>query len=80
MLIMQRVVGDKREIRFESKEWNQGDQVEVIGGNLTGMKGLLVRRNGKSEFVVELLTIGYQMHMVMEDKYLRKVSLERLSI
>jgi transcription antitermination factor NusG len=80
MLIMQRVVGDQKAITFEPKEWNQGDSVEVIGGNLTGLKGILLRRNGKSEFVIELLTIGFQMHMLIEDKYLRKVSHARLSV
>jgi hypothetical protein len=52
----------------------------VIGGNLTGMQGTLLRRNGKTEFIVELKTIGFQMHMLIEDQYLQKVAEESLSM
>jgi len=80
ILLMKRVVGEKTNIRFEPTKWNTGDKVEVIGGNLTGMRGTLLRRNGKTEFIVELKTIGFQMHMLIEDQYLQKVAEESLSM
>lgn len=78
--LMMRVVGEKTNIRFEPSEWNPGDKVEVIGGNLTGLRGVLLNRKGKSEFVVELQTIGFQMHMQIEEQFLQKVAVERASI
>lgn len=74
MQLMQRVVGEREDVRFEPREWTGGDRVEVIGGNLTGLQGILLNRNGKKEFTVALETIGFRMHMVIEQKYLRKVA------
>jgi transcription antitermination factor NusG len=74
MQLMQRVVGEQDGVRFEPREWARGDRVAVSGGNRTGLQGILLDRNGKKEFTVALETIGFRMHMVIEDKYLRKVA------
>jgi transcription antitermination factor NusG len=74
MQMMRRIVGELSEVVVEPREWLEGDRVEVIAGNLTGIKGTLVEQSGKHEFVVELESLGYQLRMVVDRSVLRKVS------
>jgi transcription antitermination factor NusG len=74
MQMMRRVVGELSEVVVEPREWLDGDRVEVIAGNLTGIKGKLIEQSGKHEFVVELESLGYQLRMVVDRSMLRKVS------
>jgi transcription antitermination factor NusG len=74
MQMMRRIVGELSEVVVEPREWLDGDRVEVIAGNLTGIKGTLVEQSGKHEFVVELESLGYQLRMVVDRSVLRKVS------
>ena len=51
----------------------EGDQVEVVGGKLTGIKGRLVDKQGKKQMVVELENVGYSLKMNIDVSLLRKV-------
>lgn len=74
MQMMRRVVGELSEVTVEPRAWVEGDKVEVIAGNLTGIQGTLLARNGKHEFVIELETLGYQLRMVVDRSVLRRVT------
>lgn len=74
MQLMRRVVGELSEISAEPKSWLQGDKVEVIAGNLTGIRGTLISQNGKHEFVIELESLGYQLRMVVDRRALRRIA------
>lgn len=74
MQMMRRVVGELSEVIVEPRQWTEGDHVEVIAGNLTGIQGTLVARNGKHEFIIELETLGYQLRMVVDRSVLRRVT------
>lgn len=71
--ILQRVVGENVEIEMEPSSYKEGDAVEIIGGNLTGLKGKLVKKENKHRFFVELEKMGYALRMEIPLELLRKV-------
>jgi len=76
--LLKRIAGDEVEV-FESEFYNfvQGEEVEVVSGHLTGMKGKIVARGGKSNFVVDLNTIGFQLRIKIDLALLRSIKLEQ---
>lgn len=71
--IMRLVVGEGIEVEAQEGQLSCGDEVEILGGSLTGMRGtLLDQQNGKN-FVIELETMGYSLVMHIEPSLLRRV-------
>lgn len=70
--ILRRVAGELDAVESEPLGYRPGDQVEIIGGNLTGIKGKLVHIQAKDKVVVDLDTIGYSLIMEIDTKWLRK--------
>ena len=74
--ILRRVVGESIEVKAqESRGLNfaSGDEVEIIGGSMTGVKGILMGQKNEKKFVIELETMGYSLFMDIEPSCLRKV-------
>ncbi|MCB0517444.1 MAG: UpxY family transcription antiterminator [Lewinellaceae bacterium] len=72
--ILKRVVGDGEfEIEAEPGVFHEGDEVEIIGGKLTGIKGRLVEKQGKKQMVIELENVGYSLRMNVDISLLRKI-------
>lgn len=72
--LIQRVVGEDVEVEMEPRQhMRKGDEVEIIGGRLTGLKGTLVNLDGQKHFVIELENMGYAMRMQVDPQYLRKI-------
>jgi transcription antitermination factor NusG len=71
MEILRRIVGEGQEVAVETEEYRVGDQVEVIGGQLTGIAGLLVDKEGEKFFIVDLDFIDTRLRMKIDPKYLR---------
>lgn len=72
MDLMRRVVGELAGVTADPMNWTPGDEVEVISGSLTGLKGTLTERKGKSELIVVLESIGYQLRVEIDERMLRK--------
>lgn len=51
-----------------------GDEVEVISGHLTGLKGKILDKAGKKSFLVDLETIGYQLRIRIDQNLLRPLN------
>ena len=67
-------MGEDVDVELEpTRHMRKGDQVEIIGGRLTGLKGTLVNLDGKKHFVLELENLGYAMRMEVDPQYLRKI-------
>lgn len=64
--ILRRVVGEGIEIEAEPSSYHVGDEVEVIGGNLTGLKGKLVKKDNDKNFLVELNNLGFMLRMYIQ--------------
>ena len=72
---LKRVVGEDIEVKETlSSDWYEGEEVEVISGQLAGMKGKIVSREGKRSFVIDLETIGYQLRIKVDFNILRPIS------
>lgn len=68
----------KRIVMDDTLEWEstpelfaEGQPVTITSGHLAGMKGKLVKKEGKNKFVVELETIGHSMLIEMDAKWLQ---------
>ena len=73
--LLKRIVGELETIEMSPLTFVEGTPVEIIAGNLTGVKGKLVKKQGKNEFVVELLNIGYQLQMIIDKSLLRPLNM-----
>ncbi|MFK7979542.1 MAG: UpxY family transcription antiterminator [Saprospiraceae bacterium] len=72
--IMRKVVGEGIPVMAEpSSAFRKGDQVEIIGGNLTGLSGVLIDNHGAKEVIIDLESMGYSLRMTLEAKFLRKL-------
>lgn len=72
MDIMRRVIGAQTEVDVQSGSFQAGDEVEIIGGNLTGLKGWLLEKENEKNFVIELENLGYSLRMSVSPQLLRK--------
>lgn len=70
--IMKRVVGEGQEVEVQEGSYQMGDEVEIIGGNLTGLKGWLVNAENEKNLVIELENLGYSLRMTVDPTLLRK--------
>lgn len=71
--IIRRVVGDQLEAQVEAISFAVGDEVEIIGGQLTGVRGKLLARENKKEVLLELTTIGLALRVKVREEWLRRV-------
>ncbi len=71
--ILRQITGEEQEITLSQGPIKVGNKAEIIGGRLTGMKGLVVEQKGDKNFVVQLDTLGYNLHMQIPKQYLRLI-------
>ena len=73
--ILKRVTGHFENIELiRAENYQIGEEVEVIAGNLTGLKGNIIRgsKSGKN-VVIELRRIGFQLSLQIDPIYLTRV-------
>jgi len=70
--ILKQIVGEGIPVTAEASSFHKGDLVEIIAGNLTGLKGTLVEEHGEKEMIVDLATMGYSLRMKVDAKLLKK--------
>lgn len=71
--ILKRITGEVGNIELIEEKLGEGDKVEIIGGELTGIKGRLVDINSTKSFVVDLGSLGYYLRIEINPKLLRKI-------
>jgi transcription antitermination factor NusG len=72
--LLKRVAGYVDEAKeLNSDLFEEGDEVEVISGHLTGVKGRLIAKEGKKSFLIELKSIAYQFRINIDPKILKPV-------
>lgn len=69
--LLKMIVGEIENVEVGQIVFETGDEVEIIGGNLTGIRGQLLNKDGKNSFVVQLVTIGMQLAMTIDKNNLR---------
>lgn len=69
--LLKRITGDYNEVKAEEIEYTEGMEVEIIAGNLTGVKGILIDKKSKHNFLVELRSLSYQLKINVDPNQLR---------
>ncbi len=72
--IMKQIVGEGIPVTAEPSRLQKGDAVVIVGGNLTGLEGILVDNHGDKEVIINLESMGYSLRMTLDSKYLQKVA------
>jgi len=72
--IMRRIVGEQSDIEVNKSSFQHGDEVEIIGGNLTGLKGILIENHTNRNLLIELNQIGYTLQLQVDAVLLRRVA------
>lgn len=70
--LMKRIIGETLDFTFEPSSFIEGEVVEVIGGQLTGLEGKLISKEGKQQFLIELTNVGYNFQMTIDPSLLRR--------
>lgn len=70
---LKKVVGEGIEIEVEPLSYKKGDEVEIVAGNLTGMRGKLVSVEGKKRVLIDLEHLGYSLRIAIDSKLLKKL-------
>lgn len=75
MDILMKVAGDVTEAHeTNDHSFETGQNVEVISGHLTGMQGKIISKSGKKNFVIALKTIGFQLMINIDLKFLKPLN------
>src|SRR5690606_37058317 len=61
--LIKRILGEAEAVHLENTPFQKGDFVEVIGGNLTGLKGILVEKENNKYLSVQLTNIGVSLNV-----------------
>lgn len=73
--ILRRIVGDTAlEVETTEYQFAVGDEVEIIGGSLTGLQARMIDAINKNTIVIGLENLGYQFHIKIDMKLVRKVA------
>ena len=76
MDIMKRVVGEAVDIEMNNDVYNIGDEVQIIGGELTGLRGHLIESNNHN-FRIALESLGMGLTISVDPVYLSKIGSAR---
>jgi len=71
--LLKQIIGEGIPLVAEKTGMNKGDLVKIIGGNLTGLQGVLVEVHGEKEMIIDLERMGYSLRMQIDAKLLSKV-------
>ena len=71
--ILQRVIGQKRELIAEPSRLCPGQPMEVIAGQLTGLRGKFIEALNPNNFVIELEQLGMDLRMQIDPALLQAI-------
>ena len=76
ILTLKRVVGDVESVEVAgSNAFEPGEEVEIIQGHLTGLKGRLISAQGKHQFIISLQNLGFELRLKVNEQVLRKTTI-----
>jgi transcriptional antiterminator RfaH len=71
--LIRRILGEVETVQLENTIFQKGDEVEVIGGNLTGLKGILIQKENTQYLNVRLTNIGISLNVSIGTHLVRKI-------
>ncbi len=72
--LIKRVLGELDKVEIDNNLFEKGDYVEVIGGNLTGLKGQLINKENDQYLSIKLINIGVALKVSIAVHLLRKIN------
>lgn len=72
--LLKRILGDTIEVEVERLTLYEGDEVEIMQGSLTGLKGKLVSFEGREKVVIDLENLGYSLRLSLDSKLVHKIN------
>lgn len=78
--LLKRITGEYNEVEAEEIEYLEGSEVEIVSGNLTGVKGILLEKQSKHNFLVELRSLSYQLKINVDPNHLRVIRKVALAV
>jgi len=78
--LLKRITGEYNEVKAEEIEYVEGSEVEIVSGNLTGVKGILLEKHSKHNFLVELRSLSYQLKINVDPNHLRVIRKVALAV
>lgn len=72
--LLKRIVGEYPEVAVSPLSFLVGEEVEILSGNLTGIRGKLVKKHNRHTFVVALESLGHELHLQLDVSLLCKVT------
>ena len=78
--LLKRITGEFNEVKAEEIEYVVGSEVEIVSGNLTGVKGILLEKQSKHNFLVELRSLSYQLKINVDPNHLRVIRKVALAV
>lgn len=76
--LMRHVVGEGVALEVSQGKIEVGQEAEIIGGRLTGLRGKVVAQKGEKNFVIELDQMRYNLHLQVATQYLQPLRQARL--
>lgn len=72
--LLKKITGELNEVEVARPDmYKLGDEVEVIRGKLTGLRGKVVENRGKQDIVIELGHIGIQLKIQIDPMHIRRI-------
>lgn len=75
--LMRHVVGEGVALEVSQGKIEVGQEAEIIGGRLTGLRGKVVAQKGDKNFVIELDQMKYNLHLQVPTQYLQPLQQAR---
>ena len=72
--LLQRITGEGIEVEVEPKSFLVGEEVEIVSGSLAGLRGILLQKDRKKNFVIELSNIGFMLRISVEPAMLKRLA------
>lgn len=70
--LIKRILGEYKNIDVQTLELVEGEEIEIIAGKLTGLRGKLIQVKGKNKVLVELQNIGVGLYLTVETSMIQK--------
>lgn len=71
--LIRRIVGDGEVRETSKRDLREGDLVEIIGGKLTGVRGILEGPRNRKRVAVSLQNLGFVLVIEVDPKCLRRI-------
>ncbi|MDX1686296.1 MAG: UpxY family transcription antiterminator [Saprospiraceae bacterium] len=72
--LLKRVAGETGKVYSHHERPKVGQNVEIIGGKLTGLSGVVRQDLGKNQVLIDLDTLGWSLQLEVHPKYLQPVN------